>query len=151
MTVSKILVPVDFSTNSEKALVYALGFAKDVGAVVDVLHVFDVAAIFRTDLLVIPTRGGNALPVREALRLEAKEGLAEFLATCANRGVAPRSSEIISGAPASSIVKYAAEHRYDLIIMGTRGRTGPSKILLGSVAQRVVEHSHCPVLTVRGG
>ncbi len=149
MTIGKILVPVDFSEHSERALAYALEFAKGVGAEVDVLHVFPVAPLFKTDLLVIPTRGGNALPVRDALRLEAEEDLERFLSNCAKRSVVARRSEVIPGTPATSIVKYAAEHQYDLIVMGTRGRTGPSRILLGSVAQRVVEHSPCPVLTTR--
>ncbi len=149
MTISKILVPIDFSESSEKTLAYAVDLAKKVNAVVDVLHVFEVSAFFMPDLLVIPTRGGEALPVRDALCLEAKERLDTFLAACASRGLAPRSTDLVSGSPASTIVKYAGEHQYDLIVMGTRGHTGAKKMLLGSVAQRVVEHATCPVLTIR--
>jgi universal stress protein A len=149
VNVSKILVPVDFSPYSENALAYAVDLAKKLGAAIDVLHVFEVPVYFLPDLLVIPTRGGNALPVRDAIYLEAKEKLDELLARFASRDLAPHSVELVSGAPATTIVKYAAEHHSDLIVMGTRGRTGAARMLLGSVAQRVVEHAPCPVLTIR--
>ena len=55
-----------------------------------------------------------------------------------------------AGDPAEEIVRYAAGHRVDLIVLGTHGRTGVSRVLLGSVAERVLRTAHCPVLVVPG-
>jgi nucleotide-binding universal stress UspA family protein len=126
-------------------------FAEKTGAAVDIAHAFEVSSFFKSDFLVIPTGGGNALPVREAVRLQAQEHLDQLLANCHARGHFPRASHLLAGSPADAISSFAGEKGYDLVIMGTRGHGGAAKLLLGSVAQRVIEHAPCPVITIVGG
>jgi nucleotide-binding universal stress UspA family protein len=73
----------------------------------------------------------------------------KLLKTARNAGV-KATSTIVEGAPDDSIARTVRARRADLIVMGTHGRTGFSRLLLGSVASRVISASPCPVLTVRG-
>jgi nucleotide-binding universal stress UspA family protein len=74
--------------------------------------------------------------------------LDELKAVVADKGVGVETT-VITGRPPQSIVDYAATEGFDLIVMGTHGRTGLSHAFLGSVAERVVRKAPCPVLTVR--
>ena len=137
----KILVPVDFSEPSRKALVYATSFAKQFNAELLLFH----AVPFITTpapMYSIP------LETDARLREESAKQLAQW------RGALPPelSSKAIVGDGASAydqIVKTATENNVDLIILGTHGRTGAARWLIGSTAERVVRHAACPVLVVR--
>ena len=59
--------------------------------------------------------------------------------------------EVLFGKPAQAIVDYAADNGFDLIVMGTHGRAGIAHLLMGSVAERVVRHATCPVMTIHEG
>jgi nucleotide-binding universal stress UspA family protein len=134
--IEKILVPVDYSTTSGVALETALSLAHSFGAAIEVLNVW--------------SDGGyvDANVGAEVVRLiaeKSKERMSAFLAKF--EAPSPITSRVQPGVPWEVIVALSGE--YDLIVMGTHGRTGFERLMLGSVATRVVQHAACPVLSVR--
>jgi nucleotide-binding universal stress UspA family protein len=93
--------------------------------------------------------GVGEASMAEMIRKNAEEALDGFVDDASKRGVTIRSSRSVGGAPAFTIVDVAKEGNYDMIVIGTHGRTGLPRVMLGSVAENVVRHAHCPVLTVR--
>ncbi|HEX6273867.1 MAG TPA: universal stress protein [Polyangiaceae bacterium] len=144
--VQHILVPVDFSMPSRVAFDYASDLAKKLGATLDVLHVWQAPNF-------VPLGSGVAgvgeATMTEMIRKNAEEALDGFIDEARKRGVAVRSARAVGGPPAWSVVDEAKAAGHDLIVIGTHGRTGLSHALLGSVAENVVRHAHCPVLTIR--
>jgi universal stress protein A len=142
----RILVPTDFSDPSDAALDYARVLAGQFNATIQLLHVveppFDAAA-FSNEALI-----GNTAGIYEALMTEARSQLACRARPddIARHGI---TTEIVTGQSAATIVQYATDHRMDLIVMGTHGRTGIAHLLMGSVAEHVVRRAVCPVMTVR--
>jgi nucleotide-binding universal stress UspA family protein len=147
MKQQKILVPVDYSASSKLALHYAMMFAEKFGSNVHVFNAWEVPPYLRPDLTV--WSGEVSATLSDHARAEAEKGMKEFLADTGVEGRANVTNQIIGGAPYSTILTIAKEGSFDLIAMGTHGRTGVSHLLLGSVAERVVRHAPCPVLTVR--
>jgi nucleotide-binding universal stress UspA family protein len=135
-----ILVPHDFSETSEAALSYALDLAEKLGARVTILHTYDVTHGFAVS--VQPT----AALVAE-VRHAARAALDRAVARSQRPGVAV-DGQLRQGSTWSEIDALAAEAHADLIVMGTHGRRGISRALLGSVAEKVVRTGPCPVLTV---
>lgn len=140
-----IVVPTDFSEDAQAALRAATGCLalSDDGPRVILLHVFHVPAEYRS-------YGPSSTYFRlgeemaESLRLRLEE-VAEPL-----RGEGLEVDvECLQGIPAEVIVRVAEEREADLVAMGTHGRSGVAHLLLGSTAERVVQHAACPVLTVR--
>lgn len=131
-----VLVPIDFSDRSREALAYARSLAARCGATVELLHVVDPVAI---DGFV-----GHANPV---VWVEALEDSRRKLRDLA--GADPH--KVLEGRPADLIVDHAQAVKADLIVMGSLGRTGLERLLVGSVAERVVRLAPCPVLIVREG
>jgi universal stress protein A len=141
--VQRILVPVDFSETSKQALEYAYFIANRFDAKLDVLHVWRPSE-YAGDQMVVLTRSEPELTLSTFLRNHADQQLSAFL-----QGV-PHSKQLLeSGEPAQVIAKVAGEGGYDLVIMGTHGRTGLSHMMMGSVAEKVVRMAPCPVLTYR--
>jgi len=144
-TITRILVPTDFSATSDVALDYAVTVAKRFGASLHLLHVVDdpfVGGAFGSEMYI------TSVPaMRVHLVDEAASRLSHLLPQC--RRVAART-EVRVGRPADVIREVAEEHGFDLIVMGTHGRTGMAHLLLGSVAEKIVREAPCPVLTVRG-
>lgn len=142
--ISRILVPTDFSANSDDALDYAVEMAGGLGAGIRLLHVLD-------DPLVADGLAAEAYIV-EAPTLRTKmleDAQAKLAHRRAHRDPQVRiESEVLFGHGAKTIAEYAAGN-FDLIVMGTHGRTGVAHLLLGSVAERLVRMAPCPVLTVR--
>jgi len=147
--IRQILVPVDFSEPSRKALDYAATLARSFGASVDVLHVWEVPTFVPAGSVVGAGAGGGDVSLLELVRKGAEDAMTRFVAEAAERGITLRSSRVEPGAPAHKIADLAGELGYDLIVLGTHGRTGLSRVLLGSVAESVVRHAPCPVLVVR--
>jgi nucleotide-binding universal stress UspA family protein len=144
-TITRILVPTDFSEMSDAALEWAKTIAATMGASLHLLHVFEdpfVAGAFGADAYV-----PMAPSTRAALLEDARARLATRL-TPGERARFRATTEIVTGLSAQTIVDYAAEQKIDLIVMGTHGRTGVAHLLLGSVAEKVVRIAPCPVLTV---
>ena len=141
LTVKSILVPIDFSTHSESALLYAARFAGQFGAKLTLLHV--IQPIFAPEAVAVLAmeKDGAAKAARKQLE-----------ATRTKLGVAPRLVErllVRIGAPFHEISEAAKSLKVDLVVIATHGHTGLKHVLLGSTAERVVRHAPCPVLVVR--
>jgi nucleotide-binding universal stress UspA family protein len=135
----RILVPVDFSEPSLRALRYAAGLAEQFGASILPLYVAEHVLYF-DEAVTFP--GRNVLE-------EMQRKLSELARSEINE-LLPVYPQVLTGKPWSGIVEAAREHGIDMIVMGTQGRTGLEHMLLGSTAERVVRHAPCPVLVVRG-
>jgi nucleotide-binding universal stress UspA family protein len=146
-SVRTILVPVDFSEGSRRALKYASELAARYEATIDVLHVWDVPTYLPSDTLI--TAGAQAWELTRLVQNDAEAALAKFVAEATGSGIPIARTRAEPGVASQVIVDAARHDQYDLIVMGTQGRTGLERVLLGSVAERVVRHAHCPVLTVR--
>ena len=145
LSISRILVPTDFSEPSEEALKYAKGLASCLGSSIYVLHVLeDLAAhAWTTEVYV------SALPgVHEEMERQARERLDQVL-TAEEKTRFKAETALRMGSAFVEVVRYAREQGIDLIVMGTHGRGAIAHMLLGSVAERVVRKAPCPVLTVR--
>ena len=143
MEINRILVPVDFSANSLRALNVGQEMATLFGAE---LHLFHSQPIN----LVATSPYAPVLPVYyfEDITKAAAKRLHEWRQKHCDEQL--EISEHLSELPASAaIVELADTIRADLIVMGTRGLGGLKHVLLGSVAERVVQRAHCPVLTVK--
>ena len=142
--IAKILVPIDFGAPSMHALAYAKDLARSVGATVDVLSVV-------TPPYVLPVTDGGLFPLppefTQSVVRDAEMGLARAVAV---DGAQPHiRATVTTGDPRAEILKYAETEHVDLIVMGTRGRTGAQHLIFGSVAEHVVRTAPCPVLTIR--
>lgn len=144
-TIRRILVPVDFSECSRAAFDQAVEIGRRFEAEVDVLHVWEAPTFVPADVVV----AANANSLMELARTSAERDLATFVNDAARRGKPVHDSRSQSGHPVEVITNTAKSGSYDLIVLGTHGRTGLSRALIGSVAERVVRHAPCPVLTVR--
>jgi len=142
----RILVPVDFSPFSLQALRYGCAIARLDGAELYLLHVVqDLTPISMGGDGIVPIAAGDYL---EQLDSSAQEALAQVPPRSWLDGLTVRRQTMI-GSPWSRIVEFATSHEIDLICVGTHGRGGFSRFLLGSVAEKVVQHSPCQTLVVR--
>jgi nucleotide-binding universal stress UspA family protein len=146
--INKILCPIDCSDGSKAALDYALFVSKQFGAEVHVLHVWHVTYHVRPDLSVWMEAHGQQ-PISAVVAAEAKAETDRFLSTLDAPVRDALKVHVVEGEPARTISEIANRDHFDLIVMGTHGRTGVAHLALGSVAERVVRHAHCPVLSVR--
>ncbi len=145
--VTRVLVPIDFSPSSRAALEYATFLAGKLGAELTVLHVWEPPGYVGPDTLaLLPVAAGQ--PGWDQTRGEVMREVELFLGRAQSR---PRnlSARVEAGEPSDAILSVAKEGGADLIVMGTHGRTGLSRLLIGSVAEAVLRRSTCPVLTVR--
>jgi nucleotide-binding universal stress UspA family protein len=142
-----ILLPVDFSEPSGELLEYAAALAARLEANLDVLHVWEPPVPLPPLGVADSAAVDPALP--ELVKQDAQQGIEQFVAQARQRGINLRAARLESGPPAQTIVEIAKTGGYDLIVIGTHGRTGIVHALLGSVAERVVRHAPCPVLSVR--
>jgi len=136
----EILLPTDGGPASAAAVSHAVDLAAQVDGRLHALYVVDTT--------VYPSLDAGVETVLSALREEGETALDEVTRAAEAAGV-PVVSELVSGTPHSDIIEYAAENDVDLIVMGTHGRTGLDRYLLGSVTERIVRRSPIPVLTVR--
>jgi nucleotide-binding universal stress UspA family protein len=148
---SKILVAIDGSEISMKAAVYAMDIVKKNKSQLTALTVLDISTPRRisSSFITAPTYGLKEL---EEKRKEAQQWLDKFEKLAAKENNVKLKSEIIEdpiSRVGSAIVDYAERENVDLIVIGSRGRTGFKKMLLGSVASDVVTYAHCPVLVVK--
>lgn len=131
-----ILVPVDFSQCSQKALEYAVPFAKQFGARLALLHVIE-PSVPTAEMMVVESE--SAAVATEKLKILQQEV----------RNAVPCTILLRTGSPPIEITGAASELGMDLIILSTHGRRGLEHVLLGSVAEKVVRQASCPVLVVR--
>jgi nucleotide-binding universal stress UspA family protein len=139
-----ILVAVDFSSPSSKALDYAVAFARQFRARLTLLHVVE-PMVYPENYVTLPA-------VNEDINRSLMQAAEEKLASQRDRVAAERvqvNALTRLGRPYVEITEAARELGADLILVATHGHTGLKHVLLGSTAERVVRHAPCPVLTVR--
>jgi nucleotide-binding universal stress UspA family protein len=141
-----ILHPTDFSPASRAAFARAVQHARAERAQLLLVHVLSFVAPVVGDGYMSPQTYGDIL---ESMRAYAQKQLDKLVARAKGAGARVRGL-LIEGNAADAIVRAARSKHADVIVMGTHGRTGFSRLLMGSVAQRVVGTAPCPVLTVRG-
>lgn len=145
ITIRRILVPTDFSDCATKAVRYAAELADKFGAELVLLHVVPGAALALPDAVMsVPAPVADL----DALIDAGKDGLAALVTTLKLENQKPRT-EVRLGAPEQEITAAAQDLGADLVCIGTHGRGGLARMFLGSVAEMVVRHAPCPVLTVR--
>jgi nucleotide-binding universal stress UspA family protein len=145
LSLKHILVPVDFSLSSIRALEYAMEFARQFGARLTLLHVVE-PALYPDSHLKAPV----AEETNQNLLQAARERLEEFRVDKV-REIVPAETLVRMGRAYSEIPDTAKALGADLVVVGTSGHPGLKQVVMGSTAERVVRNAPCPVLTVRGG
>jgi nucleotide-binding universal stress UspA family protein len=141
---NKILVPVDFSAHSVRAVHYAAELSKTYTAPVTLLHAY------QTLNYALPEGYVFYSPEQLAeLSRALDEQMAQTRAIAERAGALDVDTKMLMGSAHAEILRVAEEEKFDLIVMGTHGRTGLGHAFMGSVAERVVRQAPCPVLTVR--
>ena len=139
-----ILFPTDFSENCELAFEYAVGFARQYGARLIVMHVINEP---------VDLRGFYVPHISfESLEKEIAEGAEAMMQKFCRTNLVEFSdyeTYLATGIPYEEILKKASEADVSLIVMGTQGRTGLDHLLFGSTAESVFRRATCPVMTVR--
>jgi nucleotide-binding universal stress UspA family protein len=141
----KILCPVDFSPGSEHAVTKASELASALGAELELMHAYQLP------VLALPDSSITVSPTYVAeLTTRAQQALDKHVESLKQKGVTA-STRLTEGNPAEAIVERAKEIGATMIVMGTHGRSGFRRFLLGSTAERVVRTATVPVLTVHLG
>lgn len=140
----RILVPTDFSSQSERAWATARRLARAVGADLVLLHVVIETPLYSE----VPLSGERIREAYEAARTWAGNQLEQWAAAARAEGLAVKTL-LSTGVPHGVIVETARDEGADLIAIGTHGRGGFNRLMLGSVCDRVIRLSSCPVLAVR--
>ena len=140
-----ILAPVDGSENSQRALAYAAYLAKQCGASLSVLHVVNLTATVSS----IHQIGGGYVPdsvlnnIQEAGRSILEDALKQL-----PPGI-EATVHLEIGSPTISVVSFCTDHKYDLVVMGSRGLGTLGQLVLGSISNYVLHHAPCPVMVVK--
>ena len=142
MKIERILVPLDFSEHSERALSHALGLAEKFAAAIDLLHSYRISYGG-----LVPYGVDFPATVYEDIRRYATAEMGKARDRVQAAGVAC-ATHLTQDEPSRAIVSAAEELSADLIVMGTHGRTGLEHVALGSVAERTIRTAPCPVLTI---
>ncbi|MBW1876216.1 MAG: universal stress protein [Deltaproteobacteria bacterium] len=142
MQIKQILVPTDFSENAQHAVSYAVEFAKQFSAKIHLLHTPVIPTYLLMDLSYSP--GPEAVT---RILNESQDALDEQAKVIADAGV-EHFAVIREGTVHEVIRDYAKEHDVDLVVVGTHGRTGVSKLMYGSVTERVIKTVHTPIIVV---
>ena len=145
MEIRAIMVPTEFSEHSKESVRYACGLAERLGSELHMVHILSEILPTGPDPLLMPVMPPEYYEENEK---RAKETLDHLLEPAWGM---PRSvvRGVRWGSPVEVVVAYAMEHRIELIVISTHGRTGLSHVLLGSVAERIIREAPCPVLTIR--
>jgi nucleotide-binding universal stress UspA family protein len=142
LPVRTVLHPTDFSEHSDYAFRLACSLARDYGARLIVLHALERPVLAYTGVMTAPPPPPPSAEQRQAVQ----EQLHRIKPPDPALGVEHLLEE---GDPATAILQVAQERRCELIVMGTHGRTGLGRLLMGSVAEQIVRKAPCPVLTAR--
>lgn len=136
----RILFPTDGSDGAEVALEHAVEHAATYDATLDVLYVIEET---------LPVLEAGAPDVLDALQKQGETVLEEAKERANEAGVKSVHTSIVGGSPYRQIRQHIEDRGIDLVVMGTHGRRGFDRYLLGSVTEKVVRTANCPVLTVR--
>lgn len=143
-----ILVPHDFSSCANHAAAMARDVAKSHGARLILLHVADLPLGLDEDAIVVPREGAGPIRARDLALGGAREHLDDLAARLRKDGV-DVTPVVVIGDVVDEILGTARREAADLIVMGTHGRTGLSRLVVGSVTEKVVRQAPVPVLTLR--
>ena len=150
----KILVPLDGSSHSLKALRQATLIAKNFSGKLTLMHVYSVQPILMPE----PSTGGSlSIPIvtgaEISAMIEAGKEVGNKILADGEKAVIGSGVEVekvlLEGHPVEEIVRLANEGKFDLIVIGARGVSHMREMLLGSVTDGVIHHVHCPVLVVK--
>ncbi len=143
INVQRILVPVDFSEHAAPVIEWATHLAQEHDAEILLLHAYHLPVEFQQ-------LEGAYLPQDfwESVKAEAEQNLERYAGAIRELGI-PVKVLVHEGYPATVIEDEAVEKNADLVVIGTHGLSGLKHMLLGSIAERVVQKSPCPVLTVK--
>lgn len=146
---ASILVAIDFSAASDKALLYGRELSRFMCAKLHVMHVVsDLVAVSAASM--VPTTGGSELSeAQRDLEDRARMRLRALVADGADRDPSPTIVVRVGSSPAAEILNYVKEYPIGLVVVGSHGQSAVAHLLLGSVAEKVVRSAPCPVLTVR--
>ncbi len=142
-SVRHILVPVDFSPGSSAAVDYAHFLADSFGAAITLLHACEVPSPMSA---IVP--GTDVARDLQEERARAEALLAGMVEMLEQRGLRRTSTLMPDGSPIETILRVARDGGFDLIVIGTHGRAGFSRLVLGSVAEEVLRKACCPVVMV---
>ncbi len=140
----RILFATDFSPASGKAFNEAIELARTAGAQLLIVHAYQPPSLLPTDVSLSPAVYDE---LDAKLREGAEIGLRKLVEDAGRRGLRAESF-LLAGLADEAIAEAAREKRADLVVVGTHGRTGVARFLMGSVASRVITSAPCPVMTV---
>ncbi|HHH30424.1 MAG TPA: universal stress protein [Polyangiaceae bacterium] len=146
----RILVPVDFSTCSREALRQAIELAASFDAEVHAVHVWEPSPYVSPDSLV--WLNGEQKSFWDHMRLQLIEQLraaVDEAVSASGSKPAVIATKVVSGYTSETILSTVRDEGFDMVVMGTHGRTGLTHVLLGSVAERIVRLASCPVMTIK--
>jgi nucleotide-binding universal stress UspA family protein len=146
VSIRKILVPVDGSEFSLNAAKYAIRIAKDENAQLLCIHIITPRVPYGYSTS-IPTSDNSHADIKD----EVESWLYKIRQIAENEGLQALKTDVLVDVKSvsESILNYSANENIDLIVIGTKGRTGLKRFLMGSVANAVIQHAHCHVLLVR--
>lgn len=149
--IRKILVPVDYSSHSKEAIHAAVELANRCDASITIAHVFELLSGVEATLAYSLPEGYMLFTPQQIddLTREYAKLLAGAKREAEAAGARKVDTRELQGAPSLTILELAKAEGYDLIVMGTHGRRGIGRVMLGSVAEHVLREAPCPVLTVR--
>jgi len=147
MEIKKLMLATDFSDASSRAAATARELASRLGAELDLVHVFDPSGMY--------------MPAPYYFMAGVDHWIEDHLKACRDRGKASLAqlalelggrveTHFIEGRPGHEVVEFARQRAVDMLILGTHGHTGLNRLVLGSIAEYVVRHAACMVLTVKG-
>lgn len=139
---TNVLVPVDGSDNSYRALDAALLLSEKLGSNITVLNVMEQVPITRIESEKLLSE------LLEAYKEENQEILSKCSKIATEKGLSIKTL-LLQGNPASIILDYSKEEKFDLVIMGSRGMGKFKQLILGSVSSKIVHHSPCAILLIR--
>lgn len=139
---SKVLVPVDGSDNSLRALDAALLLSEKIGAEVTAIHVME-------DIPILHIQSEKLLrELIDAYKKETQQILSKCSDIATRKGLSI-TTKLLQGNVGSTILDFCEREKYDVIIMGSRGMGKFKELVLGSVSNKIVHHSSCPVMIIR--
>jgi nucleotide-binding universal stress UspA family protein len=141
LTLARIVLATDFSPASERATGYARDLARRFSSSLTIAHVIDLSVASRAEEALVG-------PPLDEMRHASTENLERLLNDMTSAGIRTTAHTLEAHNPAAALVGFAKELQADLLVVGTRGRHGLSKAILGSCAEGIIRHANCPVLTV---
>lgn len=145
LPINSILVPIDFSEHSQKALSFAKEFSKQWSATIHLIHVIE-PVIFPVDWGYAPVDLTN---VEKEYESAAEQELSKMVETLHGEGYSAIPMVIHGGRSSDEINQYAKDHTISMICIATKGKGGVEHLLLGSTTERVLRKAPCPVLVIR--